>query len=74
MYTHSYRRAYIRTHVTTYERKENRKTICPRHHPMRGGGRGAAKKKKKNKKKKNKNKKEKSNFGENLEYTEFSRI
>ena len=35
-YTHSYRRTYIRTHVPTYARTENRKTICPLHHPMRG--------------------------------------
>ena len=63
MCTHSYRRAYIGTHVTTYERKENRKTICP---PVSSDA-GAKKKKKKKKK-------EKSNVGENLEYMEFSRI
>ena len=35
-YTHSYRRTYIRTYVPTYACTENQKTICPRHHPMRG--------------------------------------
>ena len=33
-YTHLYRRTYILTHVPTYAPTENRKTICPRHHPV----------------------------------------
>ena len=35
-YVRLYRRTYIRTHICTYPRTENRKTICPRHHPLRG--------------------------------------
>ena len=39
-YVRTHIRTEGRTFICTYPRMENRKTICPWDHPMRGGGGG----------------------------------